>query len=186
MGVGIDPRFQEEFDRLLAAGDLLDFDRLMVYDGYFDELPLFATYPEIAFLDGLPPQERDRVLVRAAVAHLGRVLDHAADFFGDGEPDFFCAVTVTGWDYREEGAPLVPRFWRANPSRGVFDHLRLDPPVSQGSALVADFLDHDPAYPLNDDIVERFGDRRLERVFVQRADHPVPERNVAAREAGRD
>ena len=186
MGVGIDPRFQEEFGRLLAAGDLLDFDRLMVHDGYFDELPLFATYPEIAFLDGLPPQDRDRVLVRAAVAHLGRVLDHAADFFGDGEPDFFCAVTVTGWDYREEGDPLVPRFWRANPSRGVFDHLRLDPPVSEGSALVADFLDHDPSYPLNDDIVERFGDRRLERVFVQRADHPVPERNVAAREAGRD
>ncbi|AXB41786.1 Imm15 family immunity protein [Amycolatopsis albispora] len=176
MTAEIDPRFRAEFDRLLADGDLLDFDGLMSYDGYFDELPLYATYRQISFLDELPPLERNQVLVRAAAAHLGRVLAHAEEFYAGREFDFFCAVTVTGWDHLPEGDPLTPHFWLANPSRGVFEHLRLRPPGSEGSNMVAHLLGHDPAYLLNDDLV----DGRLERVWVQQADHPVPPGTVEA------
>ncbi|RZQ65975.1 Imm15 family immunity protein [Amycolatopsis suaedae] len=164
MSAGIDPRFRDDIERLLADGDLLDLDPLLSYDGYFDELPLFATYAQIAFLDGLPPAERDRVLVRAAVAHLERILAHAA-----GHPDFFCAVTVTGWDE----PLLVPRFWRANPSRGVFEYLRLSPPAG-AAAVVAGLLGHDPDYVLHEDFLDGPGGRRLARVFVTHVDHPVP------------
>jgi hypothetical protein len=176
--VAVDPRFRDDFERLLGEVDLLAFDRLMKYDGYFDELPLFATHSQIAFLDELPLMERNRVLVRAAVAHLGRILDHAWRYYAGRDFDFFCAVTVTGWDYFAEGDPLVPRFWRANPSKGVFDYLKLQPPASEGSNVVANLLDHDPDYPLNDDVVTEFGERRLERVFVQHADCPVPPENI--------
>ncbi|MBN6040957.1 Imm15 family immunity protein [Amycolatopsis sp. 195334CR] len=163
-------RFGEDFERLLAKGDLLDLDGLMRYDGYFDELPLYATYADISFLDELPLMERNRVLVKAAVAHLGRILGHAEAFYAGREFDFFCAVTVTGWDYLPEGDPLTPRFWLANPSRGVFEHLRLRPPGSEGSTIVAYLLGAGSGFLLNDDIV----DGRLERVFVQHPEHPLP------------
>lgn len=180
MAVETDPRFRGDLERLAADAGLCDFDALMEYDGYFDELPLFATFSAVAFLDGLEPRERDRVLVRAAVAHLGRILGHAERHYAGREPDFFCAVTVTGWDLLAEGDPLVPRFWRANPSRGVFDHLELAPPAGAGSRMVADFLDRDPDYLLNDDIVPEAGGRRLERVFVQHIGHPVPRTGIGA------
>ncbi|MGC7100156.1 Imm15 family immunity protein [Amycolatopsis lurida] len=169
-------RFREDFERLLAEGDLLDFDALMTYDGYFDELPLYATYADISFLGELPLMERNRVLVRAAVEHLGRIYEHAERFYAGREFDFFCAVTVTGWEYLPEGDPLTPRFWRANPSRGVFEHLRLRPPGSEGSNIVAHLLGHDSGFLLNDDIV----DGRLERVFVQLPGHPLPPGTIEA------
>lgn len=178
--VEVDPRFGEAFGGLLAAADLLDFDGLMTCDGYFDELPLFTTYSQIAFLDDLPPLERNRVLVRAAVAHLGRILEHAERYFAGREFDFFCAVTVTGWDFFPEGDPLTPRFWRANTSKGVFDYLKLRPPTSEGSNTVTYLLDHDPDYLINDDIVDEFGDKRLERIFVQHVDCPVPRGSIEA------
>jgi hypothetical protein len=62
---------------------------------------------------------------------------------------------------------VIPRFWLANPSHGVFDHLKLDPPTSEQSQFVAECLDHSPEYVLNDDFDRRFGEPRLERVWVQ-------------------
>ncbi|WP_370948131.1 Imm15 family immunity protein [Amycolatopsis sp. cg5] len=161
-----DPRFEE----LLREQGLLDLDRLMTHDGYFTEPSLFNTYAQVSFLDDLPLDERNRALVRAAVEHLGTILDHARKFYAGRTLDFFCAVTVTGWEYLDEGDPLMPRFWIANPSRGAFDHVRLAPPSWDESAMVAGWLDHDPAYLLNDDIVGS----RLERVFVQRQDFQLP------------
>ncbi|WP_280434729.1 Imm15 family immunity protein [Nocardia carnea] len=180
MTVEVDPRFRGAFERLLAVVDLLDFDGLMTCNGYFDELPLFTTYSQIAFLDELSLVERNRVLIRAAVAHLGRILEHAERYFAGAEFDFFCAVTVTGWDFFSEEDLLTPRFWRANASKGVFDYLRLQPPTSEGSSTVAYLLDHDPDYLINDDIVDEFGEKRLERVFVQHVDYPIPRSNIEA------
>jgi hypothetical protein len=177
--VHADPRYTAEFERVLGESGLLDLDRLMTYDGYFDELPLFSTYSQVSFVDDLPFVERNRVLVRAAVEHLGRILDHASSHYAGRPLDFFCAVTVTGWDFFPDGDLLTPRFWRANPSKGVFDHLKLGPPASEGAAMVADWLDHEPGHLLNDDIVTESGEQRLERVFVQRADFPVPPSTIA-------
>lgn len=171
--MAIDPRFRDDFEELFRELGLLDFESLMRHDGYFTEPPMYTHDPQIAFLDGLTPGERDRVLVRAAVGHLGRILDFARDFYAGRDFDFFCAVTVTGWEFHSDQDPLMPRFWYANPSRGVLQHLRLEPPVSDGSSLVAEFLDHDPMFVLNDDVDRRFGEERLERVFVQRADCTV-------------
>ncbi|MFI5718821.1 Imm15 family immunity protein [Nocardia sp. NPDC051750] len=180
MTVEVDPRFRDAFERLLAAVDLLDFDGLMTCDGYFDELPLFTTYSQIAFLEELSLIERNRVLVQAAAAHLDRILRHAERYYAGRKFDFFCSVTVTGWDFFPEGDLLTPRFWRANTSKGVFDYLRLQPPTSEGSNTVAYLLDHDPNYLINDDIVDEFGEKRLERIFVQHVDCPVPRGNVEA------
>jgi len=60
----------------------------------------------------------------------------------------------------------------------VFDHLKLRPPASEAAAMVTDWLDHDPGYVLNDDVVTEPGDQHLERVFIQRTDFPVPQSTI--------
>jgi hypothetical protein len=171
---GPEPPFEKELADLLAKHDLTELDGLMNYHGYFDELPLFAQDAEVAFLDELPPAERNRVLIRAAAGHLDTILEHSRAFYAGRDYDYFCAVTVTGWEYAEDGEVVVPRFWYANPSHGVFDHARIGPPDSPQSRFVAECLDHSPRYLLGDDVVrDRAGDR-LERVFVCHTACPPP------------
>jgi hypothetical protein len=165
--VDVDPRFRDQFAQVLGKFDLMNFDKLMEYDGYFDELPLYGPYADVSFLNDLPARERDRILIRAAVAHLETILDYSRRYYAGRDYDFFCAVTVTNWEFAEkEGSPIKPQFWFANPSRGVFEYVKLDPPTSVESRFVADCLDHSPDYALNDDIDRRF-EPRLERVWVQ-------------------
>ena len=163
----IDQRFAEQLSTLLVDNDLTNLDGLMTYDGPFDELPLFAMNSEVEFLAGLSAREQSRILIRAAVAHLERVLDHSRQYFAGLEYDYFCAVTVTDWDYLDDDLPVVPHFWYANPSYGVFDKLRLDPPSSAESRFVAECLDHSPDYVLRDDLTRRYGKPELERVWIQ-------------------
>jgi hypothetical protein len=172
--VDVDPRFRDDFQRLLAERGLLELDRYMEYPDYFDEPPLYTEDSQVAFLDGLSFEERNRQLIRAAIVHLGTLLDHSRAHFAGREYDYFCAVTVTGWEFFEDGDLLIPRFWFANPSRGVFDYVRLGPPVSEQSLFVSRCLDDDPEYLLNEDVVAEFGGSRLERVFVQHVSCPLP------------
>ncbi|WP_370942109.1 hypothetical protein AB5J62_23675 [Amycolatopsis sp. cg5] len=152
-----DPRFE----RLLEQRGLLDLDGLMQHDGHFAELPLYTEAAQVSFLDGLSLDDRNRALVRAAVAHLGRIIDHAG-------ADFCAAVTVTGWEDL-----ATPHFWLANPSHGVFEFLRVDPP-GDGSKVVAGWLDHDPGYTLNDEIPRVPAETWRDRVFLQRNDLLFP------------
>jgi hypothetical protein len=127
---------------------------MMRYDGYFDEVPLYATYSEVSFLDGLPPGERDRLLLRAAVAHLGVILDLSRGYYAGRDYDYSCAASITNWEFVDEGDPIIPRFWYANPSRGVFEYARFAPPESDHSRRVAGRLGQDPEYVLSEDVVE--------------------------------
>jgi hypothetical protein len=172
--VDVDPRFADQFGRLFDRHDLTQYHRLMEYHGYFDELPLFARYAEVSFLDSLSIEERNRVLIRAAVAHLETILDYSRQYYANREYDYFCAVTITGWEYVDEGEVVVPHFWYANPSHGAFEYLALEPPTSQYSRFVADCLDHSPDYVLNDDVVRDYTETRVERVFVQHISCPRP------------
>jgi Immunity protein 15 len=165
--VDIDPRFRSQIQDLIDKHDLSKFDRLMGYHGYFDELPLFTRYAEVSFLHELPVAERNRILIRAAVAHLGVILDYSRTFYEGRDHDYFCAVTVTGWEYVAEGDVVIPRFWYANPSHGVFDYVKLDPPDSEYSRFVADCLEHSPDYVINDDVVREYSETRIERVWIQ-------------------
>lgn len=178
----MDGRFRGAFARLLADQDLADLDGLMEYRGYFDELPLYSTYPQIAFLAPLPAEERNRVLIRTAAAHLDAVLHHSLMFYAGREHDHFCAVAITEWDEFDAGGLVTPRFWYANPSRGVFDHLVLDPPTSGYSAFVADCLDRDPAYALAEERTDEGGLRpRVRRVFVRHSSPSTPPSDTTGR-----
>jgi hypothetical protein len=179
--VDIDPRFAEHFNRLLERHDLTKFDRLMEYHGPFDELPLFAMYSEISFLDDLPPGERNRILIRAAVAHLHKILDYSRTYYAGRDYDYFCAVTVTNWEFvEEEGDPIIPRFFYANPSHGVFASAPPGPPTTKYSRMVEDWLNHSTDYIVNEDVVPApFGETRVERLYVQHESCLAPINNAS-------
>jgi hypothetical protein len=159
------PELRAEFDRLLAEQDLADLDGLMTYDGYFDELPLYSTYDQISFLDGYSPEERNKILIQAAVGHLPKILDHARKWYAGRDHDYFCMVSVTDWEYIDDGEPVVPRFLYGNPSRGYFDHAVFSPPASRFSEFTAEAIG--PGYQLSEEVIEDNGRPRIERVFVQ-------------------
>lgn len=152
MTVRMEPRFRADFERLLAEQDLTDLDGLMTYPGYFDELPLYSSYDQLAFLDDLTVPERNRVLVRAGAAHLGTILEHARHYYAGRPFDYHCELSVTEWDEFEEGGLITPRFLYLNPSRGYFKHAQYTPPTSPYSDFVATCLDHDPDYTLSEEL----------------------------------
>jgi hypothetical protein len=166
-GVEIDPRFRAEFEQVLANNDLLDLDGLMSYHGHFDELPLFAVSADVSFLNGLSYDERNRTLMRTAVAYLETILEHSRRYYEGREYDYFCAVTVTDWELFDEGALVKPRFLYANPSHGAFAVAPYGPPTSKYSQMIAEWLDHSPDYVINETVVHVPFGSRVERTWVQ-------------------
>ena len=162
-----DPAVKAGFRHLLELEGLDRLDELMRVDDFFEELPLYSRYAQLSFLDGLPVAERNRLLVRAAVSYLPVVLDHARDYYAGRDRDYFCMVAVQSWEDFDEGGLVTPYLWFANPSRGVFDHLRFDPPQSSYSAFVAEALDHDPSFMLNEGLRDLPGGPYVERVYVR-------------------
>lgn len=163
----IDPRFAADFARLIHHQRLDDLDAFLKPVELFDEPPLCSRLDQLAFLDGLPTEQKNRLLIRAAVAHLPRIVEH-----GRGH-DFSCMVSILGWDEFEDGGLIRPAFWYTNPSnrpdpadpRGILDYLHFNPPTSRYSMFVADALDHDPAYLIHDDDAET--DPWTRRVYVR-------------------
>ncbi|SPT49673.1 Imm15 family immunity protein [Actinomadura madurae] len=163
----IDPRFAADFARLIHHQLLDDFDSFLKRVDDFDEPPLYTQYAQLAFLGGLTTEQKNRLLIRAAVAHLPRIVEH-----GHGH-DFYCMVSILGWDEFENGGLIRPAFWYTNPStrpdpgdpRGILDYVQFNPPASRYSVFVAGALDHDPGYLIHDD--SGTGDPWMRRVYVR-------------------
>lgn len=192
--VEIDPRFRQELQKLMAdngvgnPADLMVLPDRATSDGY-EVRPLFATVPEVAFLSDLPVPERNRVLIRAAVARLREVLDFAREFFSPGGADYFCGVTIEFWDEFDDGGVVQPRLLFANPAREFFQNVTLLPARSRYSAFTAECLDHSAEYALNDQYdpvaMRRGMPESLERVrfhavWVQHTSCRVPESSVGS------
>jgi hypothetical protein len=163
----VDPRFAVGFARLIHQQLLDDLDSFLEPVEDFDEPPLYSQYAQLAFLDGLTTDQKNRLLIRAAVAHLPRIVGH-----GRGH-DFYCMVSILDWGDFEDGGLICPAFWYTNPStrpaladpRGILDYVHFNPPTSHYSRFVADALDHDPAYLIHDD--SGTGDPWTRRVYVR-------------------
>jgi hypothetical protein len=142
-----DPEHEADFQRLIIEQkiDRHEFFRDLPDDFGFDEPPLYAHYHQLRFLDNLPTDEKNAILIRAGVRHLRALIDHSRDLY--------CMLSIQGWDEWENDGLLDPRFFGAAPAhrpdpadpRGVLDYLHFNPPTSPYSAFVADALDHDPS-----------------------------------------
>ncbi|WP_406300700.1 Imm15 family immunity protein (plasmid) [Embleya sp. NBC_00888] len=168
----VDPKYADGFARLIRQERLDDFDGFLRPVELFDEPPLWSRYDRLTFLDGLPVEEKNRLLIRAAAAHLPRIVEH-----GRGH-HFVCMSTVLGWDEFDEGGLLRPAFWYADPRtrpdpadpRGILDYLRFAPVTSDRGRFVAEALDHDPNLPVTED--EAGVDAAIWRVYVRPAAWP--------------
>ncbi len=169
--------YRGEFEGLIHREMLDRLDELMGIDDYFDEVPLYSRIDHFQFLRNLPVVEQNRALIRAATWHLETILEHAQHYYADREFDYCCMVSVQDWEDFEDGGLITPGFWFANPSRGVFDYLEMNPPQSKYANFVAECLDHDPAYQLNENY-SSFSEIGVERVYIQRADLPAPKPGV--------
>lgn len=151
---GRDARFAADFARLIHQERLDDVDRFLKPVELFDEPPLYSRFGQLAFLDGLPVEQKNRLLIRAAAAHLHQIVEHGR------EHDFYCMLCIlVDFDTVDGSGLLIPAFWYTNPStrpdptdpRGILDYLVFDLPTSHYSGVVADALDHDPAFVIQDD-----------------------------------
>ncbi|WP_433462419.1 hypothetical protein [Spirillospora sp. CA-128828] len=148
------PEYEADFQRLITEQriDRHEFFGNLPDDFGYDEPPLYAQYHQLRFLNSLPTDEKNGVLVRAAVRHLRTLIDHGHDLY--------CMLSIQGWDEWENGGLLDPRFFNAAPDhrpdprdpRTILDCLRFDPPTSRYSAFVANALDHDPALIFHENI----------------------------------
>ncbi|QUH00632.1 hypothetical protein HUO13_07205 [Saccharopolyspora erythraea] len=163
-----DIQFKAEFKRLVEQEYLADLDGLMIVDDYFEEMPLWSRIDRIDFLGSLPVAEKNRTLIRAAVWYLEIILEHARQYYAGREFDFYGMVSVFDEQEFEDGEILPISFWLSNPSRGVYDQLESSPPRSGFARFVAECLDHDPDYQLNETYASYLPG--VDRVLIQRAD----------------
>lgn len=163
----LDPRFKAEFEQLIRLQELDQLEGFMAPIDLFDEPPLYSRFSQVAFLDGLPPAEKNRVLIRAAAWYLPVIVKYSREFHAGRENDFFCMLSIVDWEDFDEGGLLAPTFWYTNPSQGILDQIRLEPPNSAYSTFVAEALDHDPSFLVWEDLASLPGTPYYERVYVQ-------------------
>lgn len=153
MPINVDPRYEEQIEDLLKEQDLWDLDDLMLLDRLddFDEVPLYSRFDQLSFLDGVSMADGNRILIRAAVRHLGQVIEHSRSYFESRDRDFFCMVSITDWDSSDGTSDwLQPALWLARPSNPVMAPMRIYEPRSAHSRFVAEAIDGEPDYLINE------------------------------------
>ena len=163
----LDPRFKADFEHLIKLQKLDNLEGFMEPIDLFEEVPLYSRFSQVSFLDGLPPIERNRVLIRAAALYLCVIINYFRENFAGREFDFFCMLSILDWDDFNEGGLVTPTFWYTNPSQGILEQIRLEPPSSIYSTFVAESLDYDPTFKINEDITPLSDEPHVERVYVQ-------------------
>ncbi|MBB5631201.1 Imm15 family immunity protein [Sphaerisporangium krabiense] len=167
MTIELDPRFKTELFRLIHDEGLDRFGELMEAT-LFEELPLYSRYSQLQFLDPLSMSEKNRVLIRAAVAHMVKVVEYSHNYYADRTYDYVCMVSVTGWgdsDGRSEW--LTPNLWIGNPRNDKLRSMRLYPAQGRQSEFVADALDGDAGLILNEGLSHFLGEPHVDRVYVR-------------------
>ncbi|MDQ3054258.1 MAG: Imm15 family immunity protein [Actinomycetota bacterium] len=163
----LDPRFKANFERLIKHQKLDNLEGFMEPIDLFEEVPLYSRFSQVSFLDGLLPIERNRVLIRAAAWYLCVITKYFREAYVGRDCDFFCMLSILDWEDFNEGDLITPTFWYTNPSQGVLDQIRLESPDSAYSTFVAEALDRDPSFKINEDLTRLPDEPHVERVYVQ-------------------
>ena len=117
----------------------LDNTDIYLEPGEWDEPPLYTRLAHLNFLDGLDLDEKNRILLGAALLQVDRIVNAAAQKMStESLHDFVCIVTVVGWEMSE---PVVPHFLTSTKAREEFRSLRLIAPISNESKNVVRWLD---------------------------------------------
>lgn len=163
----LDPRFKADFERLIKLQKLDNLEGFMEPIDLFEEVPLYSRFSQVSFLDSLSSIERNRVLIRAAAWYLCVIIKYFREAYAGRDCDFFCMLSILDWEDFNEGGLITPTFWYTNPSQGVLDQIRLEPPDSAYSIFVAEALDCDRSFKIKEDLTRLLDEPHVERVYVQ-------------------
>jgi hypothetical protein len=110
------------FWQMLEKNRLVDLSQYHKPD-FFEEVPLFSRYADIAFLKHLSVEEASEVLLRYSLKFLRAVIAYE-----DHETPFFAAITVSDVS---PGDPIVPSlFVWSRPLVELYERLRLKKPTT--------------------------------------------------------
>lgn len=162
----LDTRFKTEFENLIQIEGLDDLEQFAEVVDLFEEVPLYSRFSQLSFLNDLPPNEQNRILIRAGAWYLRFIIEYLTRH----DCDSFCMLTIRDWEDFPQGGLITPSFWYTNPSQGTLDQIHLQPPDSAYSDFVAEALDHDPSLKINEYLSFLPGEPHVERVYVQLID----------------
>jgi hypothetical protein len=162
---------EESLGLLLREEGLDRFDELLC-ERTWDEVPLWSRTSRLQFLSGMSPVEQSGVLVRAAVAHLGRIYDWVLHH--PERSSTLLLVSVTSWDDLEdtEPMPVVPCFWiSSNPDE--FANIRFRTARSERGLMVKDWLGPTAGeFWILESASERGDQGEPARIYLARRDRP--------------
>lgn len=111
---------ESKFWQVLEKNRLVDLSQFH-RPGFFDEVPLYTRYADIAFLAKHSSAEASAILMRFALKFLRSVI-----CYEEHDAPFFAAVTVSDFS---EGDPIVPNlFVWSKPIRELLEKLSLEEP----------------------------------------------------------
>lgn len=166
----LDRRYKTHFERLIKLEGLDDLSQFKDQVELFEEVPLYSRFSQLSFLKGLPSVEKNRILIRAGAWYVRVIIGSLRESCVGRDYDSFCMLSIRDWEDFPEGGLITPAFWCANPSQGVLEHIRLQPPNSAYSKFVAESLGRDPSFKINECLDFLPGEPHVERVYVQLID----------------
>jgi len=107
----------------------------------FEEIPLFSRWNDISFLSHLSFDERNKVLLKAAIDLLKKNAKAAKSIAKDVEiADFFSCITITGWDDAIEMGSLRPNILLTQRKKWLLSNLNLKQSDVPEANLIKDYL----------------------------------------------
>jgi hypothetical protein len=171
----LEPRLREKFSELIRSEGLDELSEPILLDDYFDEVPLYSRYAQLDFLRGMSTDRKNRVLVAAAVWHLESIVSRLQGRAENEPLDYMCMVSIADWEYFDaDGDLITPQFWCANPSRGVFEHLRIYAPTSRYSEFVSSVIGGSESLEVGENYGRANTVGHVERVYVISKSLSVP------------
>lgn len=119
-------------------------DNLSVYFAAYDtfeEIPLFSRRNDISFLSHLSFDERNKILLKAAMDLLKKNAKAAKSIYKGVEiADFFSCITITGWDDAIEMGSLRPNILLTQRKKWLLSNLNLKQSDVPEANLIKDYL----------------------------------------------
>ncbi|WP_336852488.1 Imm15 family immunity protein [Pseudescherichia vulneris] len=107
----------------------------------FEEIPLFSRWNDISFLSHLSFDERNKVLLKAAIDLLEKNAKAAKSIAKGVEmADFFSCITITGWDDAIEMGSLRPNILLTQRKKWMLSNLNLKQSDVPEANLIKDYL----------------------------------------------
>jgi len=150
------------FWQMLEKNRLVDLSQFHK-PGFFEEVPLYSRFADVAFLEDYRPDEANAMLLRFSLKYLRSLISYE-----EHVTPFLAAITVSNFS---PGDPIVPNlFVWSRPVPELYDKLRLSEPSTPFSKRIKRFVSRSDAH----DRHAVLQDTEMARVFVAPSVPPYP------------